>query len=52
MSMYAKDPQRYLPIHVIAILVIVAFSLALFFLIYAIYILLAHTSLKRSVLPE
>ena len=33
-------------------MVIVAFSLALFFLIYAIYILLAHTSLKRSVLPE
>ncbi len=32
--------------------VIVALSLALFFLIYAIYILLAYTSLKRSVLPE
>ena len=30
---------------------IVAFSLALFFLIYAIYILLAYTSLKRNVLP-
>ncbi|GFI24606.1 hypothetical protein IMSAGC011_03408 [Lachnospiraceae bacterium] len=33
-------------------MVIVAFSLALFFLIYAIYILLAYTNLKRSVLPE
>lgn len=32
--------------------VIVALSLALFFLIYAIYILLAYTSLKRSVLPK
>ena len=33
-------------------MVIVAFSLALFFLIYGIYILLAYTSLKRNVLPE
>ena len=32
--------------------VIAAIALALFFLIYAIYILLAYTSLKRSVLPE
>lgn len=32
--------------------VIVALSLALFFLIYAIYILLAYTGLKRNVLPE
>lgn len=32
--------------------VIVVLSLALFFLIYAIYILLAYTSLKRSVIPE
>nr|WP_276951837.1 FtsX-like permease family protein [Acetatifactor muris] len=31
---------------------IVALSLALFFLIYGIYILLAYTSLRRSVLPE
>lgn len=31
---------------------IVALSLALFFLIYAIYILLAYTSLKRNVLPR
>ena len=31
---------------------IVALSLALFFLIYEIYILLAYTSLRRSVLPE
>jgi len=33
-------------------MVIVAVSLALFFLIYGIYILLAYTSLKRNVLPE
>ncbi len=32
--------------------VIVASSLAVFFLIYAVYILLAYTSLKRSVLPD
>lgn len=32
--------------------VIVALSLVLFFLIYTIYILLAYTSLKHSVLPE
>jgi len=31
---------------------IVAISLGIFFLIYAIYILLAYTSLKRNVLPE
>ncbi|MCI8436949.1 MAG: ABC transporter permease, partial [Lawsonibacter sp.] len=30
---------------------IVAISLGIFFLIYAIYILLAYTSLKRNVLP-
>ena len=33
-------------------LAIVAISLGLFFLIYAIYILLAYTSLKRNVMPE
>ena len=32
--------------------VIVAVSLGLFFLIYAIYILLAYTSLKRNVLSK
>ena len=32
--------------------IIVAISLGIFFLIYAIYILLAYTSLKRSVLPQ
>ena len=32
--------------------VIVAISLGIFFLIYAIYILLAYTSLKRNVLPQ
>ena len=31
--------------------IIVAISLGIFFLIYAIYILLAYNSLKRSVLP-
>ena len=31
---------------------ITGISLGLFFLIYAVYILLAYTSLKRSVLPE
>ncbi|MCI8828865.1 MAG: ABC transporter permease [Ruminiclostridium sp.] len=31
---------------------IVAIALALFFLIYAIYVLLAYTSLKRNVLPD
>lgn len=31
---------------------LVAFSLALFFLIYAIYILLAYTGLKRNVIPD
>ena len=30
---------------------IVSSALAIFFLIYAVYILLAYTSLKRSVLP-
>ncbi len=33
-------------------LVIVAISLGIFFLIYAIYILLAYTGLKRNVLPQ
>ena len=33
-------------------LAIVTISLGIFFLIYAIYILLAYTSLKRNVLPE
>lgn len=32
--------------------IIVTISLGIFFLIYAIYILLAYTSLKRSVLPQ
>jgi len=32
--------------------IIVAFSLGIFFLIYAVYILLAYSSLKRNVLPE
>ncbi len=32
--------------------IIVAISLGIFFLIYAIYILLAYTSLKRNVLPQ
>lgn len=32
--------------------VIAAISLGIFFLIYAIYILLAYTSLKRNVLPK
>ncbi|NBH80726.1 ABC transporter permease [Clostridiaceae bacterium] len=32
--------------------IIVAISLGIFFLIYAIYILLAYTSLKRNVLPK
>lgn len=32
--------------------IIAAFSLGLFFLVYAVYILLAHTSLKRNVLPR
>ena len=31
---------------------IVLISLGIFFLIYAIYILLAYTSLKRNVLPQ
>jgi hypothetical protein len=31
---------------------IVGIALALFFLIYGVYILLAYTSLKRNVLPE
>ena len=31
---------------------IVAISLGLFFLFYAVYILLAYTSLKRNVLPK
>ena len=31
---------------------IAAISLGIFFLIYAIYILLAYTSLKRNVLPQ
>ncbi len=31
--------------------VIAAASLVIFFLIYAVYILLAYTSLKRNVLP-
>ena len=31
---------------------IVAISLGIFFLLYAVYIVLAYTSLKRNVLPE
>ena len=33
-------------------LAIVTISLGIFFLIYAIYILLAYTSLRRNVLPQ
>lgn len=48
----ARLPEPGVMVGISSPAVIVALSLALFFLIYGIYILLAYTGLKRSVLPE
>ena len=48
----ASAPEPGVMVGMSSPLAIVAISLGLFFLIYAIYILLAYTSLKRNVMPE
>ena len=48
----ASAPEPGVMVGMSSPLAIVTISLGLFFLIYAIYILLAYTSLKRNVLPQ
>ena len=48
----ASAPEPGVMVGMSSPLAIVAISLGLFFLIYAIYILLAYTSLRRNVLPQ
>ena len=48
----ASAPEPGVMVGMSSPLAIVTISLGLFFLIYAIYILLAYTSLKRNVLPK
>ena len=48
----ASAPEPGVMVGMSSPLAIVTISLGLFFLIYAIYILLAYTSLKRNVMPE
>ena len=48
----ASAPEPGVMVGMNSPLAIVTISLGLFFLIYAIYILLAYTSLKRNVMPE
>ena len=48
----ASAPEPGVMVGMSSPLAIVTISMGLFFLIYAIYILLAYTSLKRNVMPE
>ncbi len=48
----ASAPEPGVMVGMSSPLAIVTISLGIFFLIYAIYILLAYTSLKRNVMPE
>ncbi|MDE6934809.1 MAG: ABC transporter permease, partial [Oscillospiraceae bacterium] len=48
---FAHAPEPGVMVGMSSPLAIVTISLGIFFLIYAIYILLAYTSLKRNVMP-
>ena len=48
----AKVPEPGVMVGLRSPAAITAFSLALFFLVYGLYILMAYTSLRRNVLPQ